>query len=225
MLDVIEDLARECKGWQLCRIDGSTGTLERRAETGRFQQCSNARVLVEHAHRQTRHQPKHGRHGRLPTTTGASEKRQLEALVLAKGKFKAPIGSNPKTETRQTIAELAAQLLELEGEYIEVVLSTTAGKRSVISDAGVDVVLDQCEGFEGRGIGWKSGAAAAKGSMNKGAYSLGTETPRQGRADADSRFSEVYESSSVIEIEPVQVCHDRCEAPLRRMRSEAQATV
>ena len=67
------------------------------------------------------------------------------------GKFKAPIGSNAKAETRQTIAEMAAQLLELEGEHIEVVPSTAAGKRSVISNAELDMLLDRRkEVFEGR---------------------------------------------------------------------------
>ncbi|KAI9439184.1 hypothetical protein H4582DRAFT_1947447 [Lactarius indigo] len=63
---------------------------------------------------------------------------------------------------------MAARLLELEGEHNEVVPSTTVGERSVISDAAVDVVLDPCEVSEGCGIDWKSGAAAAKGSVNKG---------------------------------------------------------
>ena len=113
----------------------------------------------------------------------ASEKCQLEALVIAKGaliifsprtitpthdphpgKLKAPIGSNAKAETRQTIAEMAAQLLDLEGEHIEVVPSTAAGTRSVISDAELDMMpLGSCkEVFEGRGVGWKSGAEATK---------------------------------------------------------------
>jgi ATP-dependent DNA helicase len=145
----------------------------------------------------------------------ASEKRQLEALVIAKGaprhtlhtgpalltqlssgKFKAPIGSNAKTETRQTIAEMAAQLLELEGEHIEVVQSNAAGKRSVISDAELEMLLDRRkEVFEGRGVGWKSGAAAtAKGRANVGGANGGVETPRRRRADADGGLFEVYEA-------------------------------
>jgi ATP-dependent DNA helicase len=144
----------------------------------------------------------------------ASEKRQLEALVIAKGtfnhfppphtitlthapspgKFKAPIGSNAKAETRQTIAEMAAQLLDLEGEHIEVVPSTAAGKRSVISDAELDMLLDRRkEVFEGRGVGWKSGAEAAKGRANSGANG-GVSTPRRRRANADGGLFEVYEA-------------------------------
>ena len=81
------------------------------------------------------------------------------------GKFKAPIGSNAKAETGQTIAEMAAQLLDLEGGHIEVVPSTAAGKRS---DAELDMPLDRCkEVFEGRGVGWKSGAEAAKEELTR----------------------------------------------------------
>ncbi|KAH9024616.1 P-loop containing nucleoside triphosphate hydrolase protein [Lactarius pseudohatsudake] len=233
-LDVIEDWARECKKWQLCRIDGSTGPLERRAETDRFQRgapdaprlfllstragrlginltAADAVVFYsqdwlrgrnpqmdlqaqDRAHRigQTRPVPifrlvsRHTIESKI--LQRASEKRQLEALVIAKG-------SNAKTETRQTIAEMAAHLLELEGEHIEVVLSTTAGKRSAISDAELDILLDRRkEVFEGRGVGWKSGAEAAKGRANKGAHSSGAETPRRQRADADSGLFEVYKA-------------------------------
>jgi ATP-dependent DNA helicase len=107
------------------------------------------------------------------------------------GKFKAPIGSNAKTETRQTIAEMAAQLLELEGEHIEVVQSNAAGKRSVISDAELEMLLDRRkEVFEGRGVGWKSGA----GRANVGGANGGVETPRRRRTDADGGLFEVYEA-------------------------------
>ncbi len=119
----------------------------------------------------------------------------LTPILLFPGKFKAPIGSNAKAETRQTIAEMAAQLLELEGEHIEVVPSTAAGKRSVISDAELDMLLDRRkEVFEGRGVGWKSGAAAAKGSAYKGANGGGAETPRRRRADAGGGLFEVFEA-------------------------------
>jgi len=59
-----------------------------------------------------------------------------------------------KQRPRHTIAEMATDLLTLEGEHIEVVQSTAAGKRSVISDAELDVLLDRRkEVFEGRGVG------------------------------------------------------------------------
>ena len=114
------------------------------------------------------------------------------------GKFKAPIGSNAKAETRQTHAEMAAQLLELEGEHIEVVQSTAAGKRSVISDAELDMLLDRRkEVFEGRGVGWKGGAAKRRASAGGANYNGGggADTPsRRYRADADSGLFEVYEA-------------------------------
>lgn len=90
---------------------------------------------------------------------------------------------------------MAAQLLELEGEHIEVVQSNAAGKRSVISDAELDMLLDRRkEVFEGRGVGWKSGAAAAaKGRASVGANG-GVETPRRRRAGADGGLFEVYEA-------------------------------
>ncbi|KAF5351509.1 hypothetical protein D9758_007190 [Tetrapyrgos nigripes] len=37
MLDIIEDWAKELKGWNICRIDGSTGPLERREQMNEFQ--------------------------------------------------------------------------------------------------------------------------------------------------------------------------------------------
>ena len=116
-------------------------------------------------------------------------------MLSPQGKFKAPIGSNAKAETRQTIAEMAAQLLELEGEHIEVVPSTAAGKRSVISDAELDMLLDRRkEVFEGRGVGWKSGAeAAAKRRADLGANG-GADTPRRRRAHASGGLFEVYEA-------------------------------
>ena len=36
MLDIIEDWAVEFKGWNICRIDGKTAPLDRRAEMERF---------------------------------------------------------------------------------------------------------------------------------------------------------------------------------------------
>ncbi|KAH9970330.1 hypothetical protein BJV74DRAFT_889625 [Russula compacta] len=54
----------------------------------------------------------------------ASEKRQLEALVITKGKFKTPIGGGAKA-----------------GEAC--VQSTAAGNRSVISDVELDILLDR----------------------------------------------------------------------------------
>ena len=111
-----------------------------------------------------------------------------------------PIGGSAKAgEARQTIAEMAAELLELEGEHIEVVQSTAAGKRGIISDAELDMLLDRRkEVFEGRRVGWKSGKAVAKSGGVKASSSsppsrASTVTPRRG-GGADSGLFEVYEA-------------------------------
>jgi ATP-dependent DNA helicase len=151
----------------------------------------------------------------------ASEKRQLEALVIAKGvcgaltlphplpcaganiyspgKFKGPIGGSAKaSEARQTIAEMAAQLLELEGEHIEVVQSSAAGKRGIISDAELDMLLDRRkEVFAGRRVGWKSGASvrSANGARKAGGKgSPGAPAASARRDNADAGLFEVYEA-------------------------------
>jgi ATP-dependent DNA helicase len=160
----------------------------------------------------------------------ASEKRQLEALVIAKGvcgaltpphppsppssllplsctganiyspgKFKGPIGGSAKAgEARQTIAEMAAQLLELEGEHIEVVQSSAAGKRGIISDAELDMLLDRRkEVFEGRRVGWKSGASVRSANDARkagGKGSPGAPAASARRDNADGGLFEVYQA-------------------------------
>ncbi len=58
------------------------------------------------------------------------------------------------------LVDVAAELLQLEGEKIEVVPNTTAGKRSVLSDADLRVLLDRSpEVFAERGRGWTSAGA------------------------------------------------------------------
>ncbi|KAG2118620.1 SNF2 family N-terminal domain-containing protein [Suillus clintonianus] len=89
----------------------------------------------------------------------ATEKRKLEALVIAKGKFKLPgqSGGPPKSNA-QSITELTADLLKLEGEQIDVVTNTSAeGKKRVLSDEDLDMLLDRSEAvFTNRKKGWKS---------------------------------------------------------------------
>lgn len=58
----------------------------------------------------------------------------------------------------ETMAEMAASLLKLEGEKIDVVPSTEEGKASVLSDEDLEVLLDRSpEVFADRGQGWTSG--------------------------------------------------------------------
>ncbi|KAI6127160.1 SNF2 family DNA-dependent ATPase [Pisolithus sp. B1] len=86
----------------------------------------------------------------------ASEKRQLEALVIAKGKFKMP-GQAGRTKA-EVLGEMAATLLKLESEHIEVVPATREGKRGVLSDEDLDMLLDRNEAvFLDRGKGWSAG--------------------------------------------------------------------
>ena len=115
------------------------------------------------------------------------------------GKFKVPIGGSAKaSESRQTIAGMAAELLELEGEHIEVVQNSAAGKHGVISDAELDVLLDRRkEVFEGRGVGWKSGASSVGRGDGDGvaphvAAAAAMRVPGRGRVDGG--LFEVYEA-------------------------------
>ncbi|KAI0682499.1 SNF2 family N-terminal domain-containing protein [Cerioporus squamosus] len=97
----------------------------------------------------------------------ATEKRRLETLVIAKGEFVNPTAA--KRSKNQALAEMAMELHRLEGERIQVVPNTEAGKASVISDEELDVLLDRRpEVFADRQKGWTSAgqveeeAAAAK---------------------------------------------------------------
>ena len=84
----------------------------------------------------------------------ASEKRKLEALVIAKGKFRAPAQAAPSTKTKaETLAEMAAELLRLESEQIKIALEG----QSVIGEAEMEALLDRSpEVFSSRGKGWTS---------------------------------------------------------------------
>lgn len=63
----------------------------------------------------------------------------------------------PSKHKPGTMAEMAASLLELEGEKIDVVPNTAAGKASVLSDEDLEMLLDRRpEVFANRGKGWTS---------------------------------------------------------------------
>jgi ATP-dependent DNA helicase len=116
----------------------------------------------------------------------ATEKRKLEALVIARGmhiflgvcidvdgfvglgKFKKPAAADGgKVET---MAEMAASLLRLEGEKIDVVPNTAEGKAGVLSDEDLEMLLDRSpEVFVDRGQGWTSMAGAGReGGVGEG---------------------------------------------------------
>jgi ATP-dependent DNA helicase len=64
----------------------------------------------------------------------------------------------------ETMAEMAASLLKLEGEKINVVPNTEAGKAGVLSDEDLELLLDRKpEVFADRGQGWTSGKTAEDG--------------------------------------------------------------
>src|SRR5260221_7008403 len=92
---------------------------------------------------------------------------------------------------------MAAQLLDLEREHIEVVQSSAAGKRGIISDAELDMLLDRRkEVFEGRRVGWKSGKAARSGVKGPSSSSSSSRasTASPWRGGADGGLFEVYEA-------------------------------
>ena len=109
----------------------------------------------------------------------ASEKRKLEALVIAKGmfffltrgsllcrhtagKFK-QLGSQP-IKPKETMSDMAKELLSLEGEKIDVV----SEKDMVISDAALDALLDRSpQVFAQRALGWTS-AESERRTSGKG---------------------------------------------------------
>ena len=58
---------------------------------------------------------------------------------------------------KDSLADIAASLLKLEGEKIDVVLDREAGKTEVLSDKDLDVLLDRSpEVFADRVRGWTS---------------------------------------------------------------------
>ncbi|KAG6845682.1 hypothetical protein H0H93_016022 [Arthromyces matolae] len=86
----------------------------------------------------------------------ATEKRKLEALVIAKGKFKKPAAAAGRSKP-ETMAEMAAELLRLEGEKIDVVPNTAEGKAGVLPDEDLEVLLDRSpQVFVDRVEGWTS---------------------------------------------------------------------
>lgn len=73
-------------------------------------------------------------------------------------------------KTKETLAEIASELLRLEGEKIDVVPDTEAGKTNVISDKDLDMLLDRSpEVYADRTKGWTSSDAAKKVETEGGA--------------------------------------------------------
>ncbi|KAJ7429951.1 hypothetical protein B0H11DRAFT_1943914 [Mycena galericulata] len=145
MLDIIEDWAVDMKGWAICRIEGTTPPLERRDQMQLFQSAGDAARVhtIEEKIMQR-----------------ATEKRKLEALVIAKGKFKMPAAADEADVPGATMAEMAADLLRLEGDQIDVLPPTTrAGDAAVL-----EALLDRSpKVFADRGTGWRSAEGEGRG--------------------------------------------------------------
>lgn len=76
------------------------------------------------------------------------------SLNDSSGKFKKPSTAAGRGKP-ETMAEMAASLLRLEGEKIDVVPNTEAGKANVLSDDDLEMLLDRRpEVFVDRGKGW-----------------------------------------------------------------------
>jgi ATP-dependent DNA helicase len=117
----------------------------------------------------------------------ATEKKKLEALVIAKGpspftlfslslftdgyspgKFKKPGAMVPSSTTNaapggksQALADLAADLLRLEGEKIDVVPDFDDDHRRVLSDKHLDMLLDRRPAvFIERRLGWTAASSS-----------------------------------------------------------------
>src|SRR5579871_6084509 len=87
-------------------------------------------------------------------------------LSLFSGKFRKPTTAAGHSKP-ETMAEMAASLLKLEGEKIEVVQNTEAGKAGILSDEDLEMLLDRRpEVFLDRGKGWAS-KEGEKGPMFK----------------------------------------------------------
>lgn len=221
MLDIIEDWARELKGWDLCRIDGSTSMEERREEVQRFQNGGDgpdapklfilstragglglnltaADTVIfydqdwnpqmdlqaqDRAHRIGQTKPvlifrlvtAHTIENRIMQR--ATEKRKLEALVIAKGQFRTPQaaadalrGDGGVRAKGESMAELAAALLRIEGEQIRV--APSAGG-AVIARRDLDALLDRSPAvFAERSKGWTSDAVAKPGEETETAFAV-----------------------------------------------------
>ena len=111
--------------------------------------------------------------------------------------------------TKETVAEMAAALLRVEAEKIDVVPNTKEGKQGVLSDADLEVLLDRRpEVFSERRKGWISGAGGvAQDGMGQDASDVDHATMGAGKKAAFA----VYEA-------PVEEGNDS----LSKMRGEEE---
>lgn len=97
-----------------------------------------------------------------------------------------PTAAAKQSGKSETMAEMAASLLRLEGEKIDVVPNTNEGKANVLTDADLNSLLDRSpEVFTDRGKGWtSSGVDAAELESGKKAAFAVYEAPADEGNDA-----------------------------------------
>lgn len=88
-----------------------------------------------------------------------------------------PTAAAKQSGKSETMAEMAASLLRLEGEKIDVVPNTSEGKANVLTDADLNSLLDRSpEVFTDRGKGWtsanSSGGTVAVESGKKATFAV-----------------------------------------------------
>jgi len=132
-------------------------------------------------------------------TRHSSSPRALPKRNFPPGKFKVPIGGSAKAgEARQTTAEIAAQLLELEGKRRAHRNRAEHGRGQARHHRRCRTrpLLDRRrkEVFEGRRVGWKSGKATRSGVKNSSSTSSRVSTASLWRGAADGGLFEVYEA-------------------------------
>lgn len=109
-------------------------------------------------------------------------------------RFKAPATLKGADGGSETLADLAAALMKLEGEKINVVPNTEEGKTNVISDGVLDLLLDRSpEVFDGRGEGWAKGlGASSRPSAVAGGRAAKMRALAKAGANAGGATFEVY---------------------------------
>ena len=90
---------------------------------------------------------------------------------------------------KETMAKMAADLLRLEGEQIQIVPSTAAGKKAIaLSDEELNMLMDRnLVEMANRGTGWNSAGARA-GATKKAAFAVFNAPPLDQESDVVSNM-------------------------------------
>ncbi|CAD6887025.1 unnamed protein product [Tilletia laevis] len=145
----------------------------------------------------------------------AGNKRKLEALVIQQGKFKLPAGITRNTLTGrgggaaggskgESLAEMAAALLRLDGERVQLARKGD----EIISDANLDRLLDRSPEAYQRKRGWV-------GAMDGGEHVEGEEEDGKPGAKASAASAQ-----AAFEVTSTEVGNDVNDAVARLMAGE-----